>query len=197
MPEPMMDEDMNQPASAENTDNMQVQDKAKEKLKGYLIKAKPQDKLIINYLIGRCEADKGLADDVLISAKTYEKCFEYIKGKAMSHQKDGCAYIEDSVVYEWAEDYFHAEEKPKEKKVPNNTAVKDKDFEDWAKQKAKEAISDSENETDDEDQEEKIHKTSAKSKTAKSKPVTDKTQKTDKKTKSHELDGQMSLFDLM
>ena len=40
------------------------------------------------------------------SSKTLQECYKYIKKKARAKAKNGCACIEDSVVYGWAEEYY-------------------------------------------------------------------------------------------
>ena len=93
--------------------------KAKEKLEKELEEAKADtySKPIIDYLLRRCEEDQGMAEDVCLKHKTFKKCFSYItdKAKKMAGGK-GAACVRDEVVYEWAEDYYHKDDKEEEEK---------------------------------------------------------------------------------
>ena len=61
----------------------------------------------------RCEEDQGLAEDVMQEGKTWNKCFSYIVEQARKQSNGRSAAVEDQIVYEWAEDYYHKYEKPK------------------------------------------------------------------------------------
>ncbi len=65
----------------------------------------------------RCLEDNGLAEDVLQEHKTWEKCQNYIIGQArkMAAGKSSIG-VKDETVYEWAEDYFHKDDKAEEEK---------------------------------------------------------------------------------
>ena len=52
--------------------------------------------------------------------KTSNKCFNYIVEQARKQSNGRSTAVEDQVVYEWAEDYYHKYEKPE-------TAKKEKD----------------------------------------------------------------------
>lgn len=70
----------------------------------------PYAQAIINYLIGRVKESNSLAMDVMQEHKTWPGCWDYIYAKASKAPRKGnCAAIEDKVVFEWAEDYYHAE----------------------------------------------------------------------------------------
>ena len=104
--------------------------KAKEKLGKDLQRVKKQDEKyfadsIIAYLMKRCEDDIGLCEDICLSHKTWEKCLKYIFQKARENankhgsktgQGVSCC-VEDRVVYEWAEDYYHEDDAEEEKKA--------------------------------------------------------------------------------
>ena len=83
---------------------------------------------IIKYLMGRCEEDKGLSEDILQKHKTWEKCLSYVYSLARKQANGNCAAVRDEVVYEWAEDYYHkddkAEEAEKAKKAEEATGFK-------------------------------------------------------------------------
>ena len=172
-----------------------VKQKAKEKLEAEKKKATPKNFAdpIIAYLMKRCEEDQGLAEDVLQEGKTWNKCFEYIAEQA-SKQAIKCsnnkatAIVDDPVAYEWAEDYYHKEEKPEpaKKEKGKKPAITKK-----AEAPTKKVV---ENKKD-------VQKTKNGSETSEKptkKDAASKQRKTEKtSTKSSGLNGQMSLFDLL
>lgn len=99
-------------AEAENA--KPVKQKAREKLEAEKKKATQKNFAdpIITYLMKRCEEDQGLAEDVMQDGKTWNKCFDYIVNQARKQSNGKSTAVEDRVVYEWAEDYYHKEEKP-------------------------------------------------------------------------------------
>lgn len=78
---------------------------------------------ILGYLIKRCEEDAGLCEDVCQEHKTWEKCFKFIYecARKMAKGKTSCA-VRDDVVYEWAEDYYHKDDKAEEEKKAKEEA---------------------------------------------------------------------------
>lgn len=100
-------------AEAENA--KPVKQKAREKLEAEKKKATQKNFAdpIITYLMKRCEEDQGLAEDVMQEGKTWSKCFNYIVEQARKQSNGRSTAVEDRVVYEWAEDYYHKYEKPK------------------------------------------------------------------------------------
>ena len=101
--------------SADLTD---IKQKAKEKLEKELKSAEDKNfaNPIIGYLLKRCKEDEGLAQDVMQEHKTWQKCFDYIYSQARNQSQGNCAWICDDVVYEWAEDYYHKDDKVEEEK---------------------------------------------------------------------------------
>ena len=99
-------------AEAENA--KPVKQKAREKLEAEKKKATQKNfaEPVITYLLKRCEEDQGLAEDVMQEGKTWNKCFSYIVEQARKQSNGRSAAVEDQVVYEWAEDYYHKYEKP-------------------------------------------------------------------------------------
>lgn len=90
---------------------------AKEKLEKELEgdKDKSFAEPVIGYLIGRCAEDEGLSQDVVQEHKTWKKCIDYIYEKARKQSVgNNKAAIRDDVVYEWAEDYYHKDDKAEE-----------------------------------------------------------------------------------
>lgn len=101
--------------------------KAKEKLEEELKFAKDKNFAtpIIGYLLKRCKEDEGLAKDIMQEHKTWQNCFDYIYKQARKQSKGDYAWICDDTVYEWAEDYYHKDDKAEEEnKVKEKTKVK-------------------------------------------------------------------------
>jgi hypothetical protein len=167
-----------------------VKQKAKEKLEAEKKKATQKNfaDLIIAYLLKRCEEDQGLAEDVMQEGKTWNKCFNYIVEQARKQSNGRNTAVEDRVVYEWAEDYYHKYEKPETaKKEKDKKPATTKKTEAPAK-KVTEIKKDIQETKDDSKVSEKPEK----------KDVASKQRKTEKtSTKSGGLNGQMSLFDLL
>lgn len=178
-------------AEAEKTENTKsIKQKAKEKLEAEKKKATQKNfaDSIITYLLKRCEEDQGLAEDVMQEGKTWNKCFNYIVEQARKQSNGRSTAVEDRVVYEWAEDYYHKYEKPETaKKEKGKKPATTKKTEAPAK-KVTEIKKDIQETKDDSKVSEKPEKKDAASKQQ-------KTEKTS--TKSSGLNGQMSLFDLL
>lgn len=178
-------------AEAEKTENTKsIKQKAKEKLEAEKKKATQKNfaESIIAYLLKRCEEDQGLAEDVMQEGKTWNKCFNYIVEQARKQSNGRSTAVEDRVVYEWAEDYYHKYEKPETaKKEKGKKPATTKKTEVPAK-KVTEIKKDIQETKDDSKVSEKPEKKDAASKQQ-------KTEKTS--TKSSGLNGQMSLFDLL
>lgn len=71
---------------------------------------------IIKHLIERCRESESLASDVCQDHKTWEKCYKYIYEQARKQAKGSSCAVLDDVVYEWAEDYYHKDDKAEEEK---------------------------------------------------------------------------------
>lgn len=167
-----------------------VKQKARKKLEAEKKKATQKNfaDSVIAYLLKRCEEDQGLAEDVMQEGKTWNKCFNYIVEQARKQSNGRSTAVEDQVVYEWAEDYYHKYEKPE-------TAKKEKDKKpattkktDAPAKKVTETKKDVQKTKDDSKVSEKPVKKDAASKQRKAEKTS---------TKSSELSGQMSLFDLL
>lgn len=157
---------------------------AEEKLKRELEAAKDKSfaDLIISYLLKRCKEDEGLAEDVVQEHKTWQKCFGYIYSQARKQAQGSCAAVRDDVIYEWAEDYYHKDDKAEEEKKTKKAA--------GARAKRENSA--------------------AEKKTAKAKGNTDKAEKVSARPKPEapkappkpkkngkEMDGQLDLFAMM
>lgn len=113
-------------AGAENA--KPVKQKAREKLEAEKKKATQKNFAdpVITYLMKRCEEDQGLAEDVMQEGKTWNKCFSYIVEQARKQSNGRSTTVEDRVVYEWAEDYYHKDDKAEEDKKAKEAAEKKK-----------------------------------------------------------------------
>ena len=88
---------------------------------------------VIGYLLKRCEEDLGLAQDVVQEHKTWKKCFGYIYEQARKQAKGSSTAVRDDVVYEWAEDYYHKDDKAEEEKKAKEAAERKKKQDERAK----------------------------------------------------------------
>ena len=73
-------------------------------------KLNPQEEIVKRYLDEQSTKDEALR--ALYVPSKIKNCFEYIRAQAKKQAKNGCAMVEDSVVYKWARDYY-LEELPK------------------------------------------------------------------------------------
>lgn len=88
-------------------------DSAAEKMKGNYAK------LVASYLIEQIRTEDAAAK-VLKEKKTLDGCMNEIQSKARKQAVNGCAAVEDAMVYKWAESYFgldvtafpHRQDKP-------------------------------------------------------------------------------------
>lgn len=151
---------------------------------------------IIKHLIERCRESESLASDVCQDHKTWEKCYKYIYEQARKQAKGSSCAVRDDVVYEWAEDYYHRDDKALEEKK----AVE-------AKEREKKQKADQQKRLDGmKKRAEKKAKTAGKDKAAKEapkpeakadKPKKEPEKKEPPKKRSNELEGQMNLFSMM
>lgn len=144
---------------------------------------------VIEHLIERCKESESLASDVCQNHKSWEKCFKYIYERARKRAKGNTAAVRDDVVYEWAEDYYHLDDKAEEEKKAKEEAKRKLRQAEEAAERKKRA-------------EEKKHKEKAEPKKndsdskTESKPK-EKPVKTKHEPKKKENDGQMTLFDFI
>lgn len=178
-----------------------VKQKAREKLEAEKKKATQKNFAdpVITYLMKRCEEDQGLAEDVMQEGKTWNKCFSYIVEQARKQSNGRSTAVEDHVVYEWAEDYYHKEEKQgpvkKEKnKKPATTKKADVPTEKSTEKVNSQTEKRPENKTKPQGTKDNVQVPEKPVK----KDAASKQRKTEKSsTKSSGLSGQMSLFDLL
>jgi len=145
----------------------------------------------IDYLIERCKEDAGLCEDVLQEHKTYEKCTNYCikKVENLITKKDGkvVVQVDDPQYYEWAEDYYHVDDKAAEEEK----ARKEKEREEKRKKQAEESRKKTE-----ERKKKAVKEKKEPAKEKKEAPATPGKSGT-KHDKKGEIEGQMSLFDLV
>ncbi|MDD2979570.1 MAG: Cas9 inhibitor AcrIIA9 family protein [Hespellia sp.] len=177
--------------AAEEQNSKSAKERAKEKLEAELKLAKDKSfaEPIIGYLLKRCDEDEGLSSDVAQGHKTWDKCFSYIYAKAKKQAKENCAAVRDDVVYEWAEDYYHMDDKAeaeKKAKEASERAKQHKSNEKKQKEDQKKRI----------ESMEKRHEKNGPSKQEKAaelkKPEDEKPKKNSK-----DMDGQLDLFSMM
>lgn len=179
--------------------------KAKEKLEAERKKEAKKEfaNPIIDYLLKRCDEDPGFAEDVLRDGKTWNGCFSYIRNEARKKAVNGCAAVEDSTVYEWAEDYYRSDVKEAVKTSTRktnsttkkvNTSTKTIQKVDSSTEMSKREEKCSENEKNAQ-----ISNTNApeKEKTVKRDAAKKQRKKENSSTKSSGPVGQMSIFDLI
>lgn len=141
---------------------------------------------IIKHLIERCRESESLASDVCQDHKTWEKCYKYIYEQARKQAKGSSCAVLDDVVYEWAEDYYHKDDKAEEEKKAREKKQKEESKKlDAAAKRAQE----------------KAKKNKKEEKATEKKSTVTEPKKAEKKEapkkKSNELEGQMVLFSMM
>ena len=94
-------------------EDIDLQSKAKQKLEQELKEStnKGFAEPIINYLLKRIQESDALAADICQDHKTCGRCLNYIYEKAREELSGKNGAIRDDVVYEWAEDYYHKDDK--------------------------------------------------------------------------------------
>lgn len=177
----------------EAEDAKSIKQKAKEKLEAEKKKATQKNfaDSIIAYLLKRCEEDQGLAEDVMQEGKTWNKCFNYIVEQARKQSNGRSTAVEDRVVYEWAEDYYHKEEKPESVQKENDKKTTEKKAKSTKKvaKKEEKCSKDKKNTQSIPENDQKTEKAEKKEKPKKKEAA--------KKPDKPSMDGQMSLFDLL
>lgn len=171
-------------AEAIEKEKQSFKEKAKDKLKEELSKAKDKSFAdpIIGYLLERCDEDEGLAEDVCQDHKTWSRCLDYIYSQAKKAAKNSrqCA-VRNDVVFEWAEDYYHADDKEKAKTATKKEA-ESKAREEAAKKREEAA---------------KTSSVSAKKNVPKKEEKKQPDKKPAEKKNTAGMTGQMSMFDFM
>lgn len=95
------------------------------------------------YLISRIPENEKLAEGILKEGKSLKNCAAFLGKKAQeqyrkSNGKNGCLMVDDTTVYQWAEEYYLTEQikgSPKRKAASGQpTPKKNYDIFDWMKQ---------------------------------------------------------------
>ena len=91
----------------------EIRNKAKQKLEQELKESNNKGfaEPIINYLQKRIQESDALAADICQDHKSCGRCLNYIYEKAREELSGKNGAIRDDVVYEWAEDYYHKDDK--------------------------------------------------------------------------------------
>ena len=79
---------------------------------------------IEKYLLKRAVSDPELASKMKDPSKSIEGCMNYIKNQAKTMAVNGCAMIEDNVVFGWAMHYY--DEASAEPKATTATTITEK-----------------------------------------------------------------------
>jgi hypothetical protein len=176
--------------SAEKANAVDVKVQARQKLEQELKNAKDNAFAdpIIKYLLSRCEEDDGLAEDVVQEHKSWSKCFDYIFSKARESAKGSrSAAVRDDVVFEWAEDYFHKDDKAEKAAKTKKTADQKK-----AATKNQKPVSGKKKPDKPEPK-----KTDTETDHAEKEKPVEKKESAKPKRKSKDMEGQLDLFSMM
>ena len=160
-------------------------------------KEQPFAKPIMKHLWERCKEDPGLGEDILLEHKSWERLHKYLYGKAKEQAVNGCAAVMDSVVYEWAEDYFRMDDKEQVEKEIREEEERKKKAEEDKKKREEEAKK----------RKEKAEKKAAKEAAKAAEESADPAPAEDEEPEDQEpepvpedksqVEGQMSLFDMV
>ncbi|MCD8208277.1 MAG: PcfK-like family protein [Bacteroidales bacterium] len=131
---------------------------------------------VIDYLIGRCRESDSMTQDIMQEHKTWGKCMKYIMDTARTYLNSKPGGVLDETVYEWAEDYFHLDDKAAEAKKAKQ-AEKQKKENEKRKKESEERRAQA-----DAEKEKKKEEAAAK--------------KAEEKAKRKEVEGQMDLFSM-
>lgn len=152
---------------------------AETKLKAELKNAKQKDfaESIIGYLIERCRESESLAADICQDHKTWKKCYDYIMANARKKLNNISGPVRSDIVLEWAEDYYHLDDKAEEEKRAKEEEKRKKKLKDKAEKKASASAA------------------------PKAKPATEEPKRDPKSEKpkrnSRDMEGQMDMFSLL
>ena len=107
-------------------ENIDLNSKAKQKLEQELKESNNKEfaEPVINYLLKRIQESNALAADICQEHKSCGGCLNYIYEKAREELSGKNGAIRDDVVYEWAEDYYHKDDKEEVEKELNKSKGK-------------------------------------------------------------------------
>lgn len=117
----------------------EIRNKAKQKLEQELKESNNKGfaEPIINYLQKRIQESDALASDICQDHKSCGRCLNYIYEKAREELSGKNGAIRDDVVYEWAEDYYHKDDKEEIEKELKESKGKVKKIEPIQKEEPK------------------------------------------------------------
>lgn len=160
-------------------------DGAIAKLQEELKTAKPKEFAdpIIGYLMGRCRESESIAADICQDHKSWKKCYDYIVAKARKKLNNVSGPVRDDVVFEWAEDYYHLDDKAEEEKKAKEDAERKKKQAETAKKRSNNRAG---------------KKVSASDTEKKTSEVVNQVSKPEKSKKNNrDIEGQIDMFALM
>lgn len=73
--------------------------------------------IIKSHLDQMAQQDFAFAERYKLESKSIDKCIQYITSEARKQAKNGCAAIEDSVVFGWAVHYYQEDDVKVDEKV--------------------------------------------------------------------------------
>lgn len=169
-------------------------DKAPENVREQVI---AQSKMILDVLIKKCEEDKSFEDKLLLSHKSFERCFMYLSNKARKMLIKGaqCVAVDDATVFSWIYEYYDLDDKAAVEKDEKN---KERIEKEKAKRKEKaEKQNGNEPAANDEEEmeEESVNQPGVKEDKASDPVATPKPKKS--KNTSDQLEGQMDIFQML
>ena len=123
----------------EAPEDVDLKDKAKKKLEQELKESSNKGfaEPVINYLQTRIQESNALAADICQEHKSCGRCLNYIYEKAREELSGKNGAIRDDVVYEWAEDYYHKDDKEEVEKELKESKGKAKKIETIQKEESK------------------------------------------------------------
>lgn len=80
---------------------------------------------IIDYLIKRVSESEAFAEDVDQAHKTWANCEKYVTEKAKEKLQSKNGALPKEMVFEWAEDYYHLDDKAKAEKEAKEKAERE------------------------------------------------------------------------
>lgn len=166
---------------------------AKKKLEKELKKAKDKSfaEPVIEYLIKRCREDEGLSQDVIQGHKAWEKCYAYIQSEALKSAQKGarCCAVRDDIVYEWAEDYYHKDDKAEEERKAKKAEE--------ARKKAEERAAKAKEKTEKKSAGAKEDSNVKAQEGAKAVPDREKKDSVKPRKNTRDMEGQLDMFSMM
>ena len=148
---------------------------------------------VIKHLIERCKESESLSSDICQDHKTWEKCNEYIYKRAEKQATQGRCAVRSDIVFEWAEDYYHRDDKAEEAKKAEEQRKKQEKAKTPEKKKAPEKADAKKTGKSEKTDTKKPEKKQSADKAPAEKP---KAEPKHKKS-GNDMEGQMDLFSMM